>query len=72
VKSRLHQITVRFNTLKLQIFEIDTKGLSLLLHEGNDPMKSLDVPIVKLLRSSLALLLPLRDRGQRILSDEPP
>ena len=72
MKSCLHQITVRLNTLKLQILEIDTKGLGLLLHEGNDPMKTLDIPIVELLRGSIALLLPLRYRGQRILFDESP
>jgi hypothetical protein len=72
VRSCLHQITVRLNTLKLQLLEIDTKGLGLLLHEGNDPLKTLDIPLVELLRSSIALLLPLRDRGQRILFDESP
>jgi hypothetical protein len=72
VKSCLHQIEVRFNTRKRQILKIDAKGLGLLLHEGNDPMKTLDIPVVELLRRSIALLLPLRDRGQRILFDEPP
>ena len=72
MKSCLHQITVRLNTLKLQILEIDTKGLGLLLHEGDDPVKTLDIPVVELLRGSIALLLPLRYRSQRILFDEPP
>ena len=72
MKSYLRQIAVRLNTLKLQILEIDTKGLGLLLHERNDPMKTLDIPVVELLRGSIALLLPLRDRGQRILFDESP
>jgi hypothetical protein len=69
--SYLHQITVRLNTLKLQIFEIDPKGLGLLLHEGNDTMKSLDIPVVESLRGSIALLRPLRYCGQRMLFDEP-
>jgi hypothetical protein len=72
VKSWLHEIAVWLNTLKLQILEIDPKGLGLLLHEGHDPMKTLDIPVVELLRRSIALLLPLRNRGQRILFDEPP
>jgi hypothetical protein len=63
VTSYLHQIAVGLNTLKLQILEIDTKGLSLLLYEGNDPVKTLDIPVVELLRGSIALLLPLLDRG---------
>jgi hypothetical protein len=60
VKSCLHQITVRLNTVKLQVLEIDTTGLGLLLHERNDPMKTQDIPIIELLRGSIALLLPLR------------
>jgi hypothetical protein len=56
VKSRLHEIAVRLNTLKLQILEIDPKGLGLLLHEGNDPMKTMDIAVVELLRRSIALL----------------
>jgi hypothetical protein len=72
VKSYLHEITVRLNTLKQQILEIDPTGLGLLRHEGHDPMKTLNIPVVELLRRSIALLLPLRDRGQRILFDEPP
>ncbi len=35
-------------------------------------MKTLDIPVVELLRGSIALLLPLRYRGQRILFDESP
>lgn len=63
---------VRLNTLKLQILEIDTKSLGLLLHEGNDPMKTLDIPVVELPCGSIALLIPLHYRGQRMLFDEPP
>jgi hypothetical protein len=72
VKSCLHEITVRLNTLRLQILELDPTGLGLLLHEGHDPMKTLDIPIVELLCRSIALLLPLRYCDQRIRFDESP
>src|SRR4029453_7171469 len=35
-------------------------------------METLDIPVVELLRGSIALPLPLRYRGQRILFDESP
>lgn len=52
----LYQIAVRLDPVKLQSFEINSKGLGLLLHEGNDPMKTQHISVIEFPRG-LCLIL---------------
>jgi hypothetical protein len=72
VTQGLHQIAVRLNAVELQIFQLDPKGQRLLLHEGNDAVKTQDITIVELLSRRVALFLSFLYCGQSRLFDEPP
>lgn len=55
VKRGLYQIAVRLDPVTLPSFEIDSKGLDLLLHEGNDPMKTQHISVIEFPRGLVFL-----------------